>query len=265
MRSSGGSVVRACALFAAGLLLAPPRAAGTGSAHPGAIAVVASTEVWGSVRAPSPASHAVNSIITGAGADPHSFQATPADAAAIADASLVVYNGGGYDPWVDQVLASHRGVRTGRCLLLLGAGQRHLRKMPPDEHVFYDLGVAKAVAAGSPTSWPTTTRQLPPTIKRTRPSSAATSTPIAKTENAIADQHPDAAVVATEPVVHYLLVAAGLTDRTHGVRRGQRGPHRPRPGRPGRRAGSDQPSSVAALVFNAQTATAATTPAGGRP
>ena len=35
----------------------------------------------------------------------------PADAAAIADASLVVYNGGGYDHWVDDVLAGHQGVR----------------------------------------------------------------------------------------------------------------------------------------------------------
>lgn len=75
-------------------------------------------DVWGSVARAVTGGHVpVKSILTGAHADPHSYQASPADAAAIVDAELVIYNGGGYDPWVDQVLAGHPGCPGGRCLL----------------------------------------------------------------------------------------------------------------------------------------------------
>ena len=75
--------------------------------------MVASTDVWGSVARAVAGDHiTVKSILTGADTDPHSYQASPSDAAAITDASLVVYNGGGYDPWVDDVLAGHPAVKS---------------------------------------------------------------------------------------------------------------------------------------------------------
>lgn len=112
-------------------------------AHPHASAVVASTDVWGSVARAVAGSHvAVKSILSGAETDPHSYEASPSDAAAIADAALVVYNGGGYDGWVDDVLARQPGARPVNAYSFLeNDGQ------PRNEHVFYDLSVAKAVAA----------------------------------------------------------------------------------------------------------------------
>src|SRR5215213_8350261 len=109
----------------------------------GATTVVASTDVWGSVASAITGDHAtVKSIVTSAVDDPHSFEASPADAAAITDASLMVYNGGGYDHWVDDVLSGHQGVPAVNAYSLLPAG---LPK-PANEHVFYDLETAKAVA-----------------------------------------------------------------------------------------------------------------------
>ena len=106
--------------------------------------VVASTDVWGSVASAVAGDHAtVKSIVNSAADDPHSYEATPADAAAIADASLVVYNGGGYDQWVDDVLAGHPGVTTVDAYSLLPGTVAQ----PANEHVFYDLTTAKAVAA----------------------------------------------------------------------------------------------------------------------
>src|SRR6185312_8805245 len=85
----------------------------SGGAHPHAGAVVASTDVWGSVARAVVKSHLiVRSILSGADTDPHSYQASPSDAAVIADAALVIYNGGGYDPWVEQVLAGHPGIKS---------------------------------------------------------------------------------------------------------------------------------------------------------
>lgn len=71
------------------------------------ISVVASTNVWGSIaQAVAGDRVEVRSLITEPNADPHSYEASPLDAAAISDASLVVYNGGGYDHFVDDILGA---------------------------------------------------------------------------------------------------------------------------------------------------------------
>src|SRR5271167_1818455 len=116
------------------------------SAHLPAAAVVASTDVWGSVARAVAGSHlTVRSILTGADVDPHSYAVSPADAAAIADAPLVVYNGGGYDPWVDQVLAGSPAFKKIDAYSLLATRNGANSGDRANEHVFYDLNVAKAV------------------------------------------------------------------------------------------------------------------------
>src|ERR1700747_1274382 len=93
----------------------PPHAAPGGGGTPNAqkVDVVASTSVWAAVASAVAGDHArVKSIITSPVDDPHSFEASPADAAAISDAALVVYNGGDYDHFVDDVLAKHSTAKT---------------------------------------------------------------------------------------------------------------------------------------------------------
>lgn len=185
---------------------------GTGGA--GVPTVVASTDVWGSVAKAVAGDRAtVTSIINSASADPHSFEASPADAAAITDASLVIYNGGGYDQWVDDVLTTHPDVASIDAYSLLNATALG-EPTPANEHVFYDLGTAKAVAT-----------ELAARLAKTDPDHAGDYTSnaeafnreadaIQQTEKAIRTAHPGAAVVATEPVAHYMLIAAGVTDKT---------------------------------------------------
>jgi zinc/manganese transport system substrate-binding protein len=184
---------------------------GTGGAHPHAAAVVASTNVWGSVARAVAGNHlTVMSILSGADTDPHSYAASPSDAAAIADAALVVYNGGGYDPWVDQVLAGHPSIKSVDAYSLLEPANGG----PPDEHVFYDLSVAKSLAA-----------LIADRLAAIDPGNAAAyrgnaaefcrgADEIAISEHAIASTYPAAGVIATEPVGHYLLAASGLVNRT---------------------------------------------------
>lgn len=175
--------------------------------------IVASTDVWGSVAQAVAGDHAkVTSIITSASADPHSFEASPANAAAIADASLVVYNGGGYDHWVDDVLSSHPGVASINAFSLLQAPAGE--PQPANEHVFYDLNTAKAVAAKVADKLAQDDPQHATDYKSNAETFDRSVDAIAQTENAIRASHPGAAVVATEPVAHYLLAAAGLTDKT---------------------------------------------------
>lgn len=73
--------------------------------------IVASTNVYGSLAEIVSGEHGnVESVIDDPSADPHSFEASPADAAKITQADLVVYNGGGYDEFVDQALENAQEV-----------------------------------------------------------------------------------------------------------------------------------------------------------
>ncbi|MCW2732344.1 MAG: ABC-type metal ion transport system, periplasmic component/surface adhesin, partial [Mycobacterium sp.] len=174
--------------------------------------VVATTDVWGSIASAVAGDHStVHSILTSAAADPHSYEATPSDAAAITDATLVVYNGGHYDQWADDILLAHQGVTTVNAYSLTPAqpdGQ------PANEHVFYDLATAKAVAASIADHLAT---DDPANAAAYRDNATAFGTgadAIAASEREIGRKHPGAAVVATEPVAHYLLANSGITDRT---------------------------------------------------
>ena len=67
--------------------------------------VVASTTVYADIARQVAGSDAtVEAVISDPAADPHSFEASPADAAAVTGADLVVYNGAGYDSFVDRAL-----------------------------------------------------------------------------------------------------------------------------------------------------------------
>jgi zinc/manganese transport system substrate-binding protein len=176
----------------------------------GAATIVASTDVWGSVASAVVGDHAtVKSIVTGTVTDPHSFEASPADAAEVSDASLVVYNGGHYDHWIDEVLANAPDVPTVDGYSLLTSEQG-----PPNEHVFYDLPTVKAVAI-----------RIAERLGESDSANAADYTAnaekfgqeidtVAIAQRAIGQAHPGSSVVSTEPVAYYALRNAGITDRT---------------------------------------------------
>jgi zinc/manganese transport system substrate-binding protein len=71
----------------------------------GKIQVVAAENFWGSIAAQVGGDHVhVTSIIVNPDTDPHSYEATSADARTVASANYVIFNGVGYDPWVRQML-----------------------------------------------------------------------------------------------------------------------------------------------------------------
>lgn len=199
--------------LAVGLAVAAVAAAGCsggGSGHDaGAVTVVATTAVWGSVASAVAGQHAsVKSIETAANADPHSFEATPADVAEIADASLVVYNGGGYDHWVDDVLAGDPAIDAVDAYSLRGTEGRS------NEHVFYDVGIAKAVAAEIAKRLAEIDSGHADEYRSNAMEFGRKADEISASERAIGKAHPSGSVVATEPVAYYLLRTAGITDRT---------------------------------------------------
>jgi zinc/manganese transport system substrate-binding protein len=185
---------------------------GAGPAQSSAITVAASTDVWGSVVSAVAGKHAtVKSILSGANVDPHTYQASPSDAAALTDSSLVVYNGGGYDAWVDDVLARHPDIKPVNAFSFLpAAGGEHA----PNEHVFYNLTVAKSVAGAVADRLAAVDPADAGEFRANAAGFGRDADAIAASEHSIAGSYPNTSVVATEPVAYYLLQATRLADRT---------------------------------------------------
>ncbi len=75
-----------------------PQASGEG------LSVVASTDVYQDLAQQVLGEHGTASaIVTGAAQDPHSYEASPQDKLSLEKADVIVANGGGYDPFIDQL------------------------------------------------------------------------------------------------------------------------------------------------------------------
>lgn len=227
------------------------------SAHSGngSPTVVASTDVWGSVAGAVTGDHAaVTSIVSGTVADPHSFEASPADTAAITDASLVVFNGGDYDHWVEHVLDDRPDVPTVDAYALRPDAQQ-----PGNEHVFYDPATAKAVVTQIADRLSTIDSANAEAYRANAQAFGAKADEIVALERAIGQEHPGASVVATEPVAHYLLVNAGIADKTpEGFANAAEEDTDPSPADLAAMLDLINTRRVSALLYNPQTETAVT-------
>jgi zinc/manganese transport system substrate-binding protein len=223
--------------------------------HDASATVVASTDVWGNVASAVAGDHAtVKSIVTSAVDDPHSFEASPADAAEIADASLVVYNGGGYDHWVDDVLANHPDIANINAYSLLNTSEQ-----PANEHVFYDPATAKAVASKIADRLAEVDSGHADIYRANAAEFGKQADEIAASERAIGQAHPGASIVATEPVAHYLLVNAGVIDKTpEGFSSAIEEDADPSPADLAAMLDLINTRQVSALLYNPQTQTAVT-------
>ena len=185
---------------------------GTGDAQPGPsdkVKVVASTDVWGSVAAAVGGDEVeVKSIIHDPSADPHSYETTADDALAVKDAKLLLSNGGGYDEFFGKLA----GQATGDAKKLVAydiaaTGDKN-------EHVWYDLPGVDKVADQLAAQL----GELKPAAKQKFTGNAAAfKTKVDGLEKRLGElgaAHPGAKVVVTEPVAHYLLQSAKLTDAT---------------------------------------------------
>lgn len=105
-RSARRAGALAAALALLGSALTACSTDGTDGSGDG-VRIVASTTVYADIaeRVAGP-DVSVEAVIADPAADPHSYEASPTDAAAVAGADLVVYNGAGYDSFVDRALGA---------------------------------------------------------------------------------------------------------------------------------------------------------------
>lgn len=89
----------------AALTLAGCSTPSAGEGDDGTITVVASTNVYGDIASTIGGDRVdVQSIITSASQDPHSYEASARDRLTVQKADLVIENGGGYDAFIDTLL-----------------------------------------------------------------------------------------------------------------------------------------------------------------
>ncbi len=131
------SVLAAASALTVFALGACSSAGGTQPAAGDKIAVVTSTDVWGSVVSAVGGDKVdVKSVIHDPSADPHSYETTADDALAATKAKLLVSNGGGYDEFFTK-LADTSDAKKLVAYDVAATGDEN-------EHVWYDLpGVEK--------------------------------------------------------------------------------------------------------------------------
>jgi zinc/manganese transport system substrate-binding protein len=201
----GLSAVAACSATT------PPATAGSA----GKIRVVASTNVWGDIaRAVGGDRVAVTSIISNPDADPHSYEADATTALAIAEAAVVIENGGGYDDFMQRMRSAAKNSSAQVLDAVEISGRQPTGSTDVNEHVWYDFPtVAKVVdrlAAAFGTAQPADAAEFT--------ANAATVTKrlrvLETTAATIAASQAGKGVAITEPVPVYLLDACGLVNRT---------------------------------------------------
>jgi zinc/manganese transport system substrate-binding protein len=209
------SILAATALALAGCA---PADEGNGAG----LSIVTSTNVYGDLAATIAGDAAeVTAIIHDSAQDPHEYEATPRDALAIAEADLVVVNGGGYDEFMATLLEAHdtRAVVVD-AVELSGLETGHHDDADAhehgevNEHVWYNLDAMAELADALATQL----SALDPAHSEVFTANAAQLTAglhqLAQRASGIATTHGGARVAITEPVPLYLLEAAGLENAT---------------------------------------------------
>jgi zinc/manganese transport system substrate-binding protein len=192
------------ALAAAAALTLAGCSAATPATDDATLSIVASTNVYGSIaEAVGGDLVSVTSLISSSAQDPHSFEASAQDSLAISRADIVIENGGGYDPFVEQLL----GDSTARVITVVEAEGIN-------EHVWYDLNAMEAFAG-----------DLAAVLGEVDATNAATYTANAETfageievlverAHELASSLEGQGVAVTEPVPLYLLEEVGLVNLT---------------------------------------------------
>jgi zinc/manganese transport system substrate-binding protein len=148
----------------------------------------------------------VTAIETDPNTDPHSFEASPAIARAIAAANLVVRNGVGYDSWVARILSAAPSAR--RKVIdvqsLLG-----LPDSTPNPHVWYDPNTMPAVARAVAAELSALDRPEAGYFQANARKFQASLEPWRQAIAAFKARYGGTRVAVTGPVANYLLEATG--------------------------------------------------------
>ncbi|HSZ39877.1 MAG TPA: zinc ABC transporter substrate-binding protein [Trebonia sp.] len=224
MRTRPAALAATAAAIAAALLAAGCSSAATGASSGSGGTASSSSSGSGSIVAIGVENEYANviqqiggkyvtaeSIESNPNTDPHTFEASPAVAREISQASLIVQNGVGYDSWANTIesadASSSRKVIDVQQLL-------GLPNSTPNPHLWYKPTTMPAVANAIATDLAGIS---PSHASYFKANAAAFVSSLAAWNKAITTfkaAHPDTPVATTEPVADYMLQAAGTDNMT---------------------------------------------------
>lgn len=176
------------------------------------IEVTATIGPWGAIATEIGGSCAmVTTIIGSTAGDPHEYEPTPGDAAALTGARVVVVNGAGYDAWAQRVVET---VDAGSGPTVVEAAGVVGAQAGANPHLWYDPAYVRLVAAAISAALVHAAPDAGAYLRERLADWTASLAPYDRALRAIKDQAADRPCGATEDVAEYLLAAAGLVDVT---------------------------------------------------
>lgn len=149
----------------------------------------------------------VSALMTNPNTDPHTFEASTADARLVAQARLIVQNGAGYDSFMNRLEAASPNPRR---IVITAATVMHVPSNVANPHLFYEPGEMARVAAAIGSAL----QRLEPAHKAYFAANVArfdrSLTPWMAALRKLRTAYRGAPVAVTEPVADYMLAAAGL-------------------------------------------------------
>ncbi len=199
------------ALTATTLALALSGCAQGTSTNDGLIHVVSATKVWASIaQAIGGDRVAAEPLIDNANQDPHSFEASTRDQLMVNKADLIIVNGGGYDTFLESMAASH-GV-AGEVInldALLANGEAGT-----NEHFWFSTTKVLSAADAIRDELINLEPDSEADFNAAHDEFAADLNLLGEQISAISAAHPGASVLATEPLLDYMLDELAFTDKT---------------------------------------------------
>ena len=207
-------VKRISLLLAAALTVTTLVACTDTSSSDGEITIVAVTDVYGSIASAVAGDHAsVTSIINSPSQDPHEFEASARTQLSLSRANIVIVNGGGYDDFMDTLLA---GADNPHATILSAVDLSGLSdaEIEANEHVWYDLDTVQRVATALADALALADPVHASDFRDNANHFTEAVRGLQQRAEAIAQAHSGESVLVTEPVPLYLLDAAGFTNAT---------------------------------------------------
>jgi len=194
----------------------PPEGGASPAAAAGSpVAVVASTDVYGDiVKAIGGDAVAVTSVIDNPDKDPHEYEADAQTQLAISKAQLVVENGGGYDDFIDTMLAAKSSNPTVVNVVEVSGYDQEPAEGEFNEHMWYDFPTMEKLATRLSSDLATARPDQADTFQANAAAFTAELKKLQQGEADIKADHAGDGVAITEPVPVYLLDAAGLVNKT---------------------------------------------------
>lgn len=215
IRKRGAAALLAAVAIALTGCAGPAASPSPSSTAGGTVNVVASTNVWGDI-ATSIGGDAVKvtSIISDPNQDPHDYQADTRNQLALAQAHLVIENGGGYDDFMDTMMKASGNTTAPVLNAVTISGLTATAGQELNEHVWYSYATVKSVAEA-----------IRDALSKIDPGNASTFSSntetfeqgLAKLDASVAtlkSSYAGKGVAITEPVPLYLTNAIGLVNKT---------------------------------------------------